>query len=391
MSKDKAKAPNVDDNAAANASFLDSMLGGQDAYTLDQGAEMLANSDSVMDALLGKQTDETSDQDDDRDQSDAEDNGDEPSDDVDDDEEADDDGKDDVSPDDESEESNGSLLTRDEKGNLKAVGLEDVVVPFELDGEKQELTLAEIQQELTDNRLRRSDYTRKTQDIARKVQEGARKATAERQADLDRGYERLEVVLSAFGANLDQDVTFEQLKAQYGGDAEKAGNALTQRQAIKASLAGAESDMQARRQQAMQENASQTLEAFRETDPRFRSADAFNKELDGLREYFLSEGLDDNDIAAILQKPAYLNIAMAAMRGDKLVKKTAQKPIKQKKSIRLGTSKAPATADANKSRRTRKPNRASRSSVIDQFTKGPSGLSEQEAAAQIERALFSDK
>ena len=361
----------ADLDPAANGAFVEEMLGDRGGYSEAQAIDKIVNSEGLLETLLSDDGDNPGEGDDGKPQpprSDPEEQGDEPSSDDDDETVSDEDGQDDTSPIESSEDAGDGreLFTQKKDGTYAKASLDDVEVPFMLDGEEQHLTLSEIQRELTENRLRRDDYSRKTQEVSRRIAEGIRRQTAERQAALDRGYERLEVILHAFGGSLDRDVDFESLKKQHGGDAEKAGHALAQMQTFQSKLKEAEEDLRTRQQEQSRMNIDTTLAAVQDATPEWRDNRVFQRELGNLRDFFLSQGLDSDDITAILQKPAYFHLARKAYQGEQLIKKVKETRTRSKKPIRLGKNVAPTTPEPKpKARRARVKNRAPRDPVLD--------------------------
>ena len=363
MTTDKAKAPvesdgpvrEADLDPGANSAFMTEMLGDRGGYSMDQAAEFFAGSD-LLDAFIkgddeadnqgqaGRESEDRAPQRSDDGQSDEL-----PADESDD-LETDEGGQGDDAPGEESEgDGNAVLLTRGADGKLVELGLEDIEVPFELDGEQQQMSLAEIQQELRDNRLRRDDYTRKTMEVGQRVSEEVRRQTAERQAQLDEGLNRLKVVFEAFGDHLGKDVSFDELKKHYGGNADHAGHAFSRIQKFNRALEETRQGMEQRATETRNANIETTLQALRSEVPEFRDEKAFTAELRGMREFFLAEGLTGDQVALVFQDPAYAKLARKAYLGDKLLRQAKQPVRRGKTTVRLGQAKAPnAKAAANR-------------------------------------------
>lgn len=396
---DKAKAPVQNDDApsgvedgAANSAFLADMIGDRGGLSMDDAVEAIAGSDLLDAFIKNEEPKDNRRQGDDGDDQPAreasEEQDDESSDEVDDDPDADQDGQgDDEPPVEESEDQGGAeLLTRDENGKLKKLDLDDIEVPFELDGEEQFMTLAEVQQELKDNRLRRDDYTRKTQELGQRVAQEVERRTAERQAELDQGYERLNVLHGIIGDHLVRDVSYHDVLKAVGGNHEKAGKEMERLQRQRSAYQEAVQAMEKRESELSQANVRETLSSVRQSVSEWRDQRVFQRDLGKLEEFFRTQGFDDSDIVAVFQKPSYLLMAKKAFEFDKMSKVRSQKK-RGEKAIRLGQSKAPAADKKNtQPRRPRRTQRA-RGDMWSQLNGATVGLSQEEAIDQIAKSL----
>jgi hypothetical protein len=216
------------------------------------------------------------------------------------------------------------LFTIGKNGKREKVEIDDLDVPITIDGEDQFLALGELRK----GYLRQADYTRKTQEIAERVEREAEAAREELSADFSERMTQIDGLLSVFGSTFDREPSLEQLKAQYGGDDAKAWQAMNNWRAMADKIGKAKALAAKRDQEAAEaanretvKNVQRTIATLRETVPEWKDKAKFEAESGALRKFMLSNGLDDEDIFGILQKPSYVLLVRDAMYGQSLRKK----------------------------------------------------------------------
>ncbi|MEZ5935827.1 MAG: hypothetical protein R3F54_28740 [Alphaproteobacteria bacterium] len=216
------------------------------------------------------------------------------------------------------------LFTIGKDGKREKVDLDDLEVPVTINGEDQLLGMAELRK----GYLRQADYTRKTQEVAERVEREAEAAREELSADFSERMKHVDDVLAVFGSTFDREPSFEQLKAQYGGDDAKAWQAMKSWRAMADKVSKAR-ELAAKRDREAEEAASRetvkavqrTISTLRETVPEWRDQAKFEAESGAMRQFMLSNGLGDDDIIGVLQKPAYVLLMRDAMYGQSLRQK----------------------------------------------------------------------
>lgn len=216
------------------------------------------------------------------------------------------------------------LFTIGKNGKREKVEVDDLDVPVTIDGEEQFLAIDELRQ----GYLRQADYTRKTQEVAERVEREAEAAREELSADFSERMTQIDGLLSVFGSSFDREPTLDQLTAQYGGDKDKAWRAKENWRAMADKISKAK-DLAAKRDQEAEEQAQReavktvqrTIATLRETVPEWRDHAKFEAESGALRKFMLGNGLDDEDIIGVLQKPAYVLLMRDAMYGQAVRKK----------------------------------------------------------------------
>lgn len=235
--------------------------------------------------------------------------------------EDDDDAEEDDQGDDQSDEESEAeddlaLFTLDEDGKRQAVDLDSLEVPVTIDGEDQRLAIDELKK----GYLRQRDYTRKTQEVSAKVAEATEDRLAELESDFSERSQAIDAIVEVFGGSFDKEPSIEALKQQYGGDEAKAWRALTQWKAVADKMKGAQSLIKQREAEAAQKEqrqavarVNQTVSSLRESIPEWKDQARFDAESRAMRGFMLKNGLDDDDIFAVLQKPAYVMLIRDAM------------------------------------------------------------------------------
>jgi hypothetical protein len=215
------------------------------------------------------------------------------------------------------------LFTVGEDGKREEVDLDDLEVPVEIDGEDQLLAMGELRK----GYLRQADYTRKTQQLRERVEEGIAEEREQLTADFSERLTAIDGIVEVFGV-FDKEPDLDALTAQYGGNEKAALQAMRNWQKMgqhlkkaKGLQAKAAEDKAAKDHQQLVAKVNRTVQTLRETVPEWADADRFNTESSEIRSFMLKNGLDDQDILQILQKPDHVLLMRDAMYGQQMKSK----------------------------------------------------------------------
>jgi hypothetical protein len=99
---------------------------------------------------------------------------------------------------------------------------------------------------------------------------------------------------------------------------QKMGQHLKKAKGLQAKAA---EDKAAKDHQQLVAKVNRTVQTLRETVPEWADADRFNTESSEIRSFMLKNGLDDQDILQILQKPDHVMLMRDAMYGQQMKSK----------------------------------------------------------------------